>query len=62
MPRLCSLCFSFFPTWSPGGSWKEARQAENRKVWVRYSLSSAGAEQSSPSLEALGFLTFSPLC
>lgn len=54
--RLCSLCFSFsFPPWSPGGSWKEARQARNPKVWMPYSMSSARAEQSSPGLEALGF-------
>lgn len=62
VPRLCSLCFSFsFPTWSPRRSWKEARQARNLKVWVLYSLTSAEAEQSSPSLKIWGSLTLFPL-
>lgn len=47
-------CFSFsFPQWSPRGSWKQAGSSRNLKVWMSYSQSSAGAEQSSSSLEDL---------
>ncbi|XP_046520206.1 protein FAM219A isoform X4 [Equus quagga] len=35
-------------------SWKEAGWARNLKVWMACSLSSAGAEQNSPSPEELG--------
>lgn len=48
-------CPALFPFPSPFllGTRKETGQARTLKVWMAYSLSSAGAKQSSPKLEDL---------